>query len=48
MKENADIFDFCLTDDEMNQIRGLDRGKRFFTMSLAEQEANLSRFVPAD
>ena len=48
MKENIDIFDFELTDDEMNKIRSLDRGIRYFTMTLAEQEAHLSGFVPAD
>lgn len=27
--ENADVFDFALTDDEMQAIDGLDRGERF-------------------
>ena len=48
MKDNFNIFDFSLTDDEMTEIRKLDRGQRFFTMTLAEQEAHLSQFVPAD
>ena len=48
MKDNLDIFDFELTEDEMGQIQKLDKGQRFFTMSLAEQEAHLSQFVPAD
>ena len=48
MKENIDIFDFSLTDEEMNQISKLDCGKRFFTLNLKEQEERLSRFVPAD
>lgn len=48
IKSNIDIFDFELTDDEMADIRALDRGKRFFTMTLEEQEANLGSFVPAD
>ncbi len=48
MKENLDIFDFTLTDDEMLEIRSLDKGMRFFTMSLPEQEEHLSQFVPAD
>ena len=46
--DNFDIFDFQLTQDEMDSIRHLDKGVRFFNMSLAEQEANLGRFVPAD
>ena len=30
-------------------VRGeLDKSQRFFTMTLAEQEAHLSQFVPAD
>lgn len=48
LKENFSIFDFSLTEDEMARIKRLDRGVRFFNMTLAEQEANLGRFVPAD
>ena len=48
MKENIDIFDFSLTNEEMNQISKLDCGKRFFTLNLKEQEERLSRFVPVD
>lgn len=48
MKENFDIFDFCLNEQEMREIRALDCGKRFFTMSLEEQERVLGSFTPAD
>ena len=48
MKDNFDIFDFELTDEEMNEIRGLDKGKRFFNMTLEEQERNLGAWSPAD
>lgn len=48
MKENIDIFDFDLTLDEMAEIRKLDCGKRFFNQTLEQQEAILSKFVPAD
>lgn len=48
MQENFDIFDFCLNDQEMREIRALDCGKRFFTMSLEEQERMLGSFIPAD
>lgn len=48
IRENFDISDFSLTDREMNEIRQLDKGKRFFNMSLAEQERHLGQFVPAD
>ncbi len=48
IQDNIDIFDFELTADEMGRIRALDKGVRFFNMSLAEQEAHLSAFTPAD
>ena len=48
MKENFDIFDFELTAEEMNEIRALDNGKRFFTMTLEEQERNLGAWKPED
>lgn len=48
MKDNFNIFDFELTGDEMNQIKALDKNERYFTMTLEEQEKNLSKFTPAD
>lgn len=48
IQENIDIFDFELTAEEMERIRALDKGVRFFNMSLEEQEAHLSAFTPAD
>ena len=48
IQDNIDIFDFELTAEEMERIRALDKGVRFFNMSLAEQEAHLSGFTPAD
>ena len=48
IKENIDIFDFELTVEEMNEIRQLDKGFRYFTMTLKEQEEALGQFVPAD
>ncbi|MDP4182153.1 MAG: aldo/keto reductase, partial [Bacillota bacterium] len=48
IKDNINIFDFELTDEEIASIRGLDKDIRFFNMSLADQEKNLGRFVPAD
>ena len=38
IKENIQIFDFELTDEEMAQMRGLNKEKRFFNMSLEEKE----------
>lgn len=48
MKENFDIFDFALTEDEMRRIRALDCGRRFFNMSLTDQEKFLGGWAPAD
>ena len=48
LRDNIDVFDFELTEDEMNKIKALDKGVRFFNMSLSDQEANLSQFVPED
>lgn len=48
IKENIDIFDFELTEEEMNEIRQLDKGFCYYTRTLAEQEEVLSQFVPAD
>ena len=38
IKENIQIFDFALTDEEMAQIRSLNKEKRFFNMPLDEKE----------
>ena len=48
IRENFDIFDFALTSSEMDEIRALDKGKRFFTMTLEEQECSLGAWYPAD
>lgn len=48
IKENFEIFDFELTEEEMNEIRKLDSGKRFFNMTLEEQEKNLGSWKPED
>lgn len=48
MRDNFDIFDFALTDAEMAEIAALDSGKRFFNMTLAQQEARLGSWHPAD
>ena len=38
IEENIDIFDFTLTDDEMAEMRGLNKERRFFNMSLSDVE----------
>ena len=48
MKENFDIFDFELTAEEMDEIRALDKGKRFFNMTLEQQEQQLGAWHPAE
>ena len=48
MRQNIDILDFSLTARDMEAIRLLDKGQRFFTMTLEEQETHLSQFKPAD
>ena len=48
IKENFEIFDFELTEDEMNEIRKLDSGKRFFNMTLDQQEQMLGSWKPED
>jgi diketogulonate reductase-like aldo/keto reductase len=48
IKENAEIFDFELTDEEMSEIKVMDKNMRFFNVPLEEQEKMLSGFKPAD
>ena len=47
IKENADIFDFQLTDEEVKEIDKMGKKKRFFTMSLEGQQ-NFKNWRPAD
>ena len=47
IKENADIFDFQLTDEEVKEIDKMGKRKRFFTMSLEVQQ-NFKNWKPAD
>ena len=48
IRENFEIFDFELSKEEIEEIRQLDTGKRFFNMTLEEQEKNLGAWKPAD
>jgi len=48
MRANFDIFDFELSEEEMNEIRSMDKNARYFNMSLEEQERVLGGFKPAD
>lgn len=48
MRDNIDIFDFELTDAEVQKINNLDQDKRYFTMPFSQQAAMFSKFKPAD
>lgn len=48
IKDNFDIFDFCLSNEEMQKIRGLDKGVRFYNATLSQQEAMFKNYRPAD
>lgn len=47
IKENSEIFDFELTDDEIKEIDKMGKKKQFFTMDLAGQQ-NFKNWKPAD
>ena len=47
IKENSEIFDFQLTEDEMAEINKMGKKKRFFTMSLEGQQS-FKNWKPAD
>lgn len=38
IKENIEIFDFVLNDDEMTAMRSLNKEKRFFNMTLEQKQ----------
>ena len=48
MRDNFDIFDFELTAEEMDEIRELDNGKRFFNMTLEQQKQQLGAWCPTE
>jgi diketogulonate reductase-like aldo/keto reductase len=47
IKENMDVFDFQLTNEEMETMRSLNKNKRFFNMTL-EQKQNFVNFKMND
>jgi diketogulonate reductase-like aldo/keto reductase len=48
IKENSEIFDFNLTNEEMAEINKLGKTIRFFTMPLEDQEKNFKSWTPKD
>ena len=48
IKENIDVFDFELSNEEMNKIRALNKEKRYFNMPYAEQVKWFSQYNTQD
>jgi diketogulonate reductase-like aldo/keto reductase len=48
IKENFDIFNFNLTNEEMNEINKMGKTKRFFTVPLEKQEEMFTNWKPED
>ena len=48
IKENIEVFDFALTDDEMQQIRALDREARYFNLPYEDQKKWFMQWNPTD
>ena len=48
IKENIDVFDFALTDAEMQRIRALDKEARYFNMPYEQQVKWFSGWNPTD
>lgn len=51
IRGNMDIFDFELTEEEMNRVRSLDKNERFYTFAdlpVEEQEAQMAQWVLPD
>lgn len=46
IKDNFDIFDFELTNEEMKKIKAMDKNKRYFEMSEEEQEKRFLSWKP--
>lgn len=48
IKDNFDVFDFELTDGEMEKIKAVDKNIRFFNATLEQQEAQFTSWSPVD
>ena len=48
IKENIEVFDFALTDAEMQRIRALDKEARYFNMPYEQQVKWFSGWNPTD
>ena len=48
IRDNLDLFDFCLTEEEMEQIGAMDRQKRYYTSTPEVLEKYASMVPPVD
>lgn len=48
IRQNIEVFDFALTDEDMKKIRSLDREKRYFTMSYEDQKERFGNYIIED
>ena len=48
IKENIEVFDFALTDAEMQQIRSLNKEARYFNMPYEDQKKWFMQWNPTD
>lgn len=48
IKENFEVFDFSLTDNEMQKIRSLDKEARYFNMPYEDQKKWFMQWNPED
>ena len=48
IKENIDVFDFELSDEEMDKIRALNKEARYFNMSYEDQVKWFTQWNPED
>lgn len=48
IKENIEVFDFELSDEEMQQMRALDKEARYFNMPYEDQKRWFMQWNPTD
>ncbi|WP_407890029.1 aldo/keto reductase [Levilactobacillus sp. N40-8-2] len=48
LRDNFDVFDFALTNDEMAEIVAINQDKRYYNVPLKEAEQRFGSWVPAD
>ena len=48
IRENIEVFDFELSDEEMQQMRALDKEARYFNMPYEDQKRWFMQWNPTD